>query len=335
MSARREGTAATVPMAQWGRRLSDAVRAALDAGDVVSALRLVRDGDGQTRSLTKEYSLMFRGLGITVRVILEALQTSKDTTPGAGASGVVHEFRDGFIRTMEQVWGDAPPRAETVGSLDDEARACVALLEFGEQRFDAEQRGLAEQVASALEAGQVHRARELLDRKESGQFVPLHDQLIRMMAESMAFVHAERGSEGLLQFHLDVAQGQRAGFDKWEALSARDLAHTFTFLLKQHMGTVEVREEPDRFVLEQELCGSGGRLITGGAYAGPHALPQVRDGGALTGGQDSMPVYCTHCPAWNTLAPQRWYGHPHVVLVDPARSNGACTLHILKRPEPG
>jgi hypothetical protein len=336
----RDGVApapASVPMEQWGRRLSDAVRAALDAGDVAAALRLVREGDGQTRSLAKEYSLMYRGLGITVRVILDELRMSEDTAAGsgAGAAVVVHRFRSGFVRIMEQVWGDAPPPPGPVGSPADEARECVALLEFGEQRFDAEQRGLAEQVATALGAGEVDLARELLDRKEVGQFVPLHDQLIRVMAESMAFVHAERGSEGLLQFHLDVAQGQRAGFDKWEALPARDLAHTFTFLLKQHMGTVEVREEPDRFVLEQELCGSGGRLITGGAYAGPDALPPVRDGGALTAGQDSMPVYCTHCPAWNTLAPQRWYGHPHVVLVNPARTSGACTLHILKRPEPG
>ncbi|WP_214366940.1 hypothetical protein [Pseudonocardia sp. H11422] len=341
MSGRDEGAPvaapgpASVPMEQWGRRLSDAVRAALDAGDVAAALRLVREGDGQTRSLAKEYSLMYRGLGITVRVILDELRMSEDSAAGSGAAAgaavAVHRFRSDFVRIMGQVWGDAPPPPGPVGSPADEARECVALLEFGEQRFDTEQRRLAEQVAAALEGGEVERARELLDRKEAGQFVPLHDRLIRVMAESFAHVLAERGPDGLLQFHLDVAQGQRAGIDKWEALPARDLAHAFTFLLKQHMGTVEAREEPDRFVLEQALCGSGGRLVAGGSYAGPDALPQVRDGGVLTAGRDTLPVYCTHCPGWNTLAPQTWYGHPHVVLADPARPDGACTLHILKR----
>jgi hypothetical protein len=50
--------------AQWGRRLSDAIREALDAGDLASARRLALDGDGQARSLEKKYALMYRGLGI-------------------------------------------------------------------------------------------------------------------------------------------------------------------------------------------------------------------------------------------------------------------------------
>ncbi len=56
--------------AQWGRRLSDAIREALDAGDLASARRLALEGDGQARSLEKEYALMDRGLAITLRVLL-------------------------------------------------------------------------------------------------------------------------------------------------------------------------------------------------------------------------------------------------------------------------
>ena len=40
--------------AQWGRRLSDAIREALDAGDLASARRLALDGGGQARSLEKD-----------------------------------------------------------------------------------------------------------------------------------------------------------------------------------------------------------------------------------------------------------------------------------------
>ena len=57
----------------WGRRLSDALRAAIGRNDLAAALALARDGDGQARSLASEFLLMSRGLGITVRVLLGQL----------------------------------------------------------------------------------------------------------------------------------------------------------------------------------------------------------------------------------------------------------------------
>lgn len=322
---------AQLPLPQWGRRLSDTIRDKLAEGDHAEALRLIEHGDGQTKSLAKEYALMYRGLGVTVRAILEALDMDSDATPEAGAAGLVHRFRGRLTEAMRRAWAEAPPGPGPVGAPADEARACRELLEWGERRFDHEQRELAEQVMDAVRSGQLARGRELLDRKEAGQFVPLHDQLLRMMAESFAFVFTEHGSDGLLRFHTEVANAQRAGFDAWEAMSTREFAHAFTFLLKQHMGDVEVREEADRFVLEQHLCGSGGRMITDGAYTGPAALPSVPGNSALGAGRDVLPAYCSHCPAWNTHAPRRWYGHPHILFADPARPNGACTLHIPKK----
>lgn len=48
------GPAGTPPGEAWGRRLSDRIRAALDAGDLGGARRLARDGDGLARSLERE-----------------------------------------------------------------------------------------------------------------------------------------------------------------------------------------------------------------------------------------------------------------------------------------
>ena len=59
-----------VPIEEWGRRLTDALGAALESGDLKLARRLALEGDGQARSLAKEYTLMYRGLGITIRVML-------------------------------------------------------------------------------------------------------------------------------------------------------------------------------------------------------------------------------------------------------------------------
>src|SRR3990170_8108802 len=74
---------------EWGRRLSDAIRAALDAGDLGTARRLALEGDGQARSLAKEYALMYRGLGITIRVLLPLLRETAahaDASRGAAAA---------------------------------------------------------------------------------------------------------------------------------------------------------------------------------------------------------------------------------------------------------
>ena len=45
--------AVTVPVKEWGRRLSDALRTALESGDLGTARRLALEGDGQARSLAK------------------------------------------------------------------------------------------------------------------------------------------------------------------------------------------------------------------------------------------------------------------------------------------
>jgi hypothetical protein len=327
MSEAQLATPPSVPMEEWGRRLTDAVRAALDAGDLERALRLVREGDGQARSLAAEYFLMFKGLLGTAQVIFDALLER----PADGAAEVVHDFRRSFTTAMNGAFDDVaeavPPAS---GDLAEEVRGTGALLARALARFQEGQRALAGAAERAIEAGDVAGALRVLEEKESRQFVLMHDELIRFFAESMACVHRSGGSDELMRFHIVVAEGQRAGIDKWEELPPADLARVFAFLLKQHMGQMQVREEADHFVLDQTLCGSGGRLIASGAYEGPGALPMVTEPAALTAGRSEFPVYCTHCPGWNAVAPEQWYGHPHVRYPDPARPDGGCTLHIPK-----
>lgn len=297
---------------QWGRRLSDAVRAALRSGDFEVARKLALEGDGQTRGLEKEYTFMIRGLGITIRVLL-ALLEERATRADSGA------LVDRFGADLKGF-----------GAAGD-TKDVAALLEALEQRFVAEQSRLAREVVQAIDARDAPRALDLLEAKEQQHYVPLHDRLVRFMAESFAWVYQSFGAQELLRFHMATAERQRAGFDKWEGMPAADFAATTAFLLKQHMGRVEVREDDEKFTIEQTPCGSGGRLRLAGAYAGKEALPFVEGAGALTFGEASLPVYCTHCPVWNGVAPLQWYGRAHWVFENAARADGGCTLHIYKR----
>ncbi len=328
----------SVPIEEWGRRLSDALRAALESGDLAAARRLALEGDGQARSLAKEYTFMYRGLGITIRVLLsllgEAAARASAPTRGAAsaeAAALVHRFRSDLGGLMRRVWGEPAPPTEPPGTLDEELTRAPRLLDAGEARFEREQAQIADEIVRAIDAGDVARARALVDVKEQGQYVPLHDRLVFVVAESFGWVLRRFGPDELLRFHLATAEGQRPGFEKWDQMPPAEFARTTAFLLKQHMGRVAVREDAEKFTLEQALCGSGGRLRLIGAYAGPEALPFVETPGPLTFGQPRLPVYCSHCPVWNGVATLRWFGRPHWVFDDAARPDGACTLHIYKR----
>jgi hypothetical protein len=327
-----------VPLEQLGRRLSDAIRAALDSGDAATARRLAVEGDGQARNLAKEYGLMYRGLGITIRILLGLIgETAARADASSGqaaaqdAAAVVHGFHTDFSRVMERLWGDAPSAPEAQGTLDEESACAARVLDLGQERFEREQARLAGEVVQAIEAGDIARARALVDLKEQGQYVPLHDRMVRFMAESFGWVLRWFGPGELLRFHLATAEAQRPGFEKWEQMSAAEFTRATAFLLKQHMGQFLVREDDEKFTIEQTPCGSGGRLRLKGAYEGPDALPFVEAPGPLTFGEPRLPVYCSHCPIWNGTAPLAWFGRAHWVFENASRPDGGCTLHIYKR----
>lgn len=331
----------TVPMEEWGRRLSDATRTALEAGDFALARQLAREGDGQARSLAKEYTLMYRGLGITIRVLLPLLRDTALRAHGAGggtnlaadAAALVRRFRNDLEEAKRRAWGELEGGAGPSGSLEEEMARAVQALGEGEARFEQEQTRLADEVVRAIEAGDAGRAMTLLRIKEQDQYLPLHDCLLRFMAESFAWVLRNFGEEELLRFHLATAEAQRPGIEKWEKMMPTEFAWTSVFLLKQHMGRVAIREDERKFTIDQSLCGSGGRMQLSGAYTGPQALPFVESPGPLTFGQPRLPVYCSHCAVWNGVATLQWFGRAHWVFEDAARADGGCRLHIYKRRE--
>ena len=330
-----------VPIGEWGRRLSEVLRLALESNDLVLARRLALDGDGQARSLAKEYTFMYRGLGVTIRVLLPLLrETAMRAAASSGgadsaseAASLIYRFRNGIIEAMRRVWSDLVCASESQGSLEEEIERTARALEAGEARFEQEQARLADEVVGAIGARDVLGALALLNRKEQDQYLPLHDRLVGFMAESFGWVLRRFGAEELLRFHLATAEGQRPGFEKWEKMPAEEFAWTSAFLLKQHMGQVTVREDEVKFTIDQTPCGSGGHLRLAGAYIGPDALPFVESPGPLTFGQPRLPVYCSHCAVWNGVATLRWFGRAHWVFENAARADGGCRLHIYKKRE--
>ncbi len=320
-------------MQEWGRRLSDALRSALESQDLTEARRLALEGDGQTRGLAKEYTFMVRGLGITIALLLRLLGETvarADAEAGAAAAAELKDLIQRFRTELAQLMSSS---AEPSPTPDAEMLSATQALEETQAWFQREQALLADEIVGAIERSDGTRALKLIDSKEAGQYLPLHDRLVRFMADSFGWVLKRFGPDGLLRFHLATAEGQRSGFEKWEGLPAADFARTTAFLLKQHMGHVAVTEDDDKFTIDQAPCGSGGRLLLNGAYSGADCLPFVEIEGPLTFGQPRIPVYCSHCAIWNGAATLRWFGRAQWVFEQPARPDGGCRLHIYKRPD--
>ena len=312
----------------WGTRLGDALRAALAVRDVASARRLAQHGDGQARDLAREYAFMARGLDFTLQVLLRQLLASASRGPEADDALLALLRR--LHRALDSAAADG---AHDAAALAD---ACRQALQASQARFTRDQARLADEVISALGRDELQPALALLDAKDQA-WLALHDPMVQFMADSFAWVLRHHGPQALLDFHLATAEGQRAGFEKWEQMSAAEFAATTAFLLKQHMGQVQVQEDERRFTIGQSPCGSGGRLQLNGAYDparyGAQALPFVEQPSPLTFGEARMPVYCTHCAIWNGSATLRWFGRAQWVFEQPARADGGCSLHIYKRRE--
>ncbi|MCL4767452.1 MAG: hypothetical protein KJZ80_14585 [Hyphomicrobiaceae bacterium] len=331
------GGAVDVPLHEWGRRLSDTLRAALVREDYAAAGRLAREGDGQARSLAKEYAFMIRGLDLTIQILLrllgETIEHSKPQTGSRTGSAAADDLVDLVCRFRAGLAGSSERAPEARQPLADELASAGRVLGASRARFEEQQAQLAQDALEAIEEQDGKRALAHLDAKENLGYMPLHDLLVRFMADSFAWVLRHYGPDELLRFHLATAEAQRPGFEKWEGMSAAEFARTSAFLLKQHMGEVTVDEDAEKFTISQTPCGSGGRLQRSGAYSGPTALPWVTTRGPLTFGQPRLPVYCSHCAIWNGTATLRWFGHAQWVFENPARSDGGCTLHIYKRSD--
>lgn len=321
----------------WPRRLSEAIREALVGGDFALALRLASCGDGQARNLEKEYALMLKGLVQTTDLLaMQVAQSVTENSPGEsesfrGALSLLH----GFALQLRALPAWSAPEARPETSPTAAQRRIHALLGELERWFDATHSACAEKIIAAIRAEDTKTALVLLEQKERAFYQPVHDALVRFMADVFGWAFREFGATGLAHFHLATAERLRGGFEQWERMTPELFARTTAFLLKQHMSRFRVHETAETYIFEQSFCGSGGQLRLSGAYEGANALPTVTGPAPVTFGKPALPVYCTHCAIWNVVAPQRWFGHAQWVFDAPSRPDGSCVFHIAKSWGPG
>jgi hypothetical protein len=102
-----------------------------------------------------------------------------------------------------------------------------------------------------------------------------------------------------------------------ESLQLSVEAHRGHFAGLHREGGVTVIDEPDRYVIQMDQCGSGGRMVQGDPVVGngsridPPYNFLVLDGPYdWTWGIRGVGAYCSHCAIVNQILPIEWLGRP-------------------------
>ncbi len=245
----------------------------------------------------------------------------------------------------------ARERIETAlraGDAEEALRACEALpkeyvlvhkglrkvleyaMEYIELAFREEQAAITERIAGAVRAASAGAA-ELLEERDR-QHREIHDRYIDIKAAFYSYVGKVFGDRRLEEILRHTGERQRAGFERWEQMPVEDFVRASAHLLKSHMGNVQVREDAEKFTIEQDPCGSGGRLMRTGAYDGPNGLYRIQRPQPMTFFKPDFPSYCAHCAVWNHIQCIEWFGHPQWCIDHPETPASPCRIHIYKDP---
>lgn len=189
-----------------------------------------------------------------------------------------------------------------------------------------------EQAKAAIDAGDGAQAKVLIDRAVT-QWASLKDYSINWITSLLTFVAEELGEDAveraLRKTGDEFVRPRRTTGTEWGSLPAAQRAKVIARAMVANMGKVEVSEDDDKIVLAFQ-CGTGGKLIDDGRYAGDHPYWTLREPGGRTFSRDELPVYCAHCSMNNEIQPVEWGSSPTSIEFPPEHPGEPCIHHVYK-----
>lgn len=173
-------------------------------------------------------------------------------------------------------------------------------------------------LQDAVRSGEQDRALEALERLWLEFKIP-HDVLVAWINEMLNHV-AEQGESQVLKSILETYQsiwGDR--YATWDKMTPWEKVALTVEGMRGHLsgpsrkGDVRVSEEPDRFVISFDPCGTGGVLRRGDPETGraPYRTEGMnREPHLWTWGKVGVHWYCVHCAIAMEWLPGRRRGHP-------------------------
>lgn len=238
-------------------------------------------------------------------------------------------YRAELIGYVREALGDAQAETLRVGFLPalNGFLAKTPGVEFRLTRDDTSDVGAAlwADVRAAIDKGEKARALSLLDAACLFDRTLL-DGLISHIDDLIAFMTGALGEEAAFRLI------KRRYFPRVRDFLARTPG-TLEAMQREvenqrgHHAELEVIEEPDRYVVHLDPCGTGGRLRRNKDVA------RTQEGHAWSWGKKDVPYYCSHCSLMWEIIPIEERGYPISVFLPPKADGDKCVHLYYKKPE--
>ncbi len=96
---------------------------------------------------------------------------------------------------------------------------------------------------------------------------------------------------------------------------------------RRHLASFTITEEPDRYVVKYDPCGSGGRLRRA------RSVGVTKKAYPWSWGKAGVPYYCTHCCVHWEIIPTELCGYPTKITLVGDRPEDPCIHLFYKNPE--
>jgi len=151
----------------------------------------------------------------------------------------------------------------------------------------------------------------------------MHDTLVSRMNDALAYI--ARFDEDELEKHLrqEYLDSVKRSLSK----TPEELLLTSAESQRSHLSHTTIVEEPDRYVIRNEPCGSGGSLIM------KENIPTTRQAHPWSWSKKGISYYCCHCCFSFEILPIELRGYPARIHLAPEKPGDPCVHLIYKKPE--
>ena len=209
--------------------------------------------------------------------------------------------------------------------MEDRLFTPQELEEMGKRTVDL--------VQEAVDLGDAGRAKGLA-RRMYKEFLSMHDVYLNWTTALLSFVGKRYGNEALEEaLRESMASWRGPLVDSYGQQDMRRQVEMYAAGLRGHLMPIRIEEDDEKVSLTMEPCGSGGRLLSNGAYGPPRDFLRIKGAHPWTLGREDFPVYCAHCPMGDII-PLEEGGLPWA-FHEPSQKPGEepCRMVIYKDPQ--
>ena len=179
-------------------------------------------------------------------------------------------------------------------------------------------------ASEAIKAGRVEEALNLFESLSAGN-KRMHDIMVSFVEELVTHI-ASFGEKEVMKILRQIFYPRAEGFLS-ATPGAEEALQKITQSHREHQSDFTVKEEPDRYVVTHDPCGSGGRLRRS------RSVGTTKKAYPWSWGKAGVPYYCCHCCIlWEVISIEL-RGYPVRITETGDKPEDPCIHFFYKKPE--